>query len=65
MTARLPAIVMARDAEVHPRQAGHHLRGPSGGWERAQWELALAAGAGKYREVAGEDGSSWCRRGAG
>lgn len=56
-TGMADSRLMARDAEVHPRLADHHVRGPSGGWERAQWGLALGGEGGMISTV--EDMLRW------
>ena len=35
-----------RDAQILPRGAVHHTRGPDGSWERAQWGLVLGGEGG-------------------
>jgi hypothetical protein len=38
--------LMQRDSQILPRLAGHHTRGPDGGWHRAQWGVVLGGEGG-------------------
>ncbi len=39
-------ILQHRDAQILPRAAMHHTRGPDGAWERAHWGLVLGGEGG-------------------